>query len=218
MKRKGLAGILSLLISVAVVGVGFASWVITGNAEETKNGNITVENIKDGRVYLEDVKMTNSTINFGTPSSSEIVKPWLTNSSIGTENLESTISGKIKTKEKTAVTAFDVSVEAKKGEKLVDITTGNLVKAPVVAGTTKKDLSWGEADSNGYYYATFTVTVTFAWGTKFGELNPYLYYNAHSVNDVLTGTTTYGDDALTNMQALYDLLNGVNYYVTVRVN
>ena len=50
MKKKSLATLLSGFLTVALTGVGFASWLITGGAEKTSGGNITVETVDDRRV------------------------------------------------------------------------------------------------------------------------------------------------------------------------
>lgn len=225
MKKKSLAGILSLLICIALIGVGFASWVITAGDTETIAGNVTVETIEDQRVFLENIDLDNENIVFGTPEGA-VNDGWLKNSSIGTEVLTTTLTGTIKTKDKDALTTFTIALETNKDSAFDEELIGAF---PTVSAPAINSLVWSqEADSNGYYTANFEVTATFTWGSKWGEdKNPYTFYNAHGVNDLIAGDdtpedssddVTYGDQALKDIKAIYDALNGATYTFTIKVN
>ena len=75
---------------------------------------------------------------------------------------------------------------------------------------------------------TVTLMVTFAWGTHFGNKNPYTYYNGYDQNDTREGgylneeaftseperEVTYGEDAYASLAELGRLLNGLHYIFT----
>ena len=224
MKKKSLAGILSLLICIALIGVGFASWVITAGDTETATGNVKVETIEDQRVFLENIDLDNENIVFGTPEGAAN-DGWLKNSSIGTEVLTTTLTGTIKTKDKNALTRFTIVLETNKASAFDEELIGAF---PTVSAPAIDSLSWSAADSNGYYTANFEVTATFTWGSKWEEYkNPYTFYNAHVVNDLIAGDATpedssddvtYGDQALKDIKAIYEALNGATYTFTIKVN
>ena len=61
MKKKTLAGLISSLICISLIGVGFASWVITGDdTNEQATGTITTETVSDS-----SVKITSATFGSG---------------------------------------------------------------------------------------------------------------------------------------------------------
>ena len=47
MKRKTLTLTLSILACLALIGVGFASWIISADATKNEKGNIIVDTVKD---------------------------------------------------------------------------------------------------------------------------------------------------------------------------
>lgn len=52
MKRKTMTMLLCLLTVLSIVGVGFASWVITAEATEIRTGNIVVDTVTDERLSI----------------------------------------------------------------------------------------------------------------------------------------------------------------------
>lgn len=53
MKKKSLATLISGLLAVSLVGVGFASWVIIQGASEKKEGSVNVETITKTNISIE---------------------------------------------------------------------------------------------------------------------------------------------------------------------
>ena len=80
MKRKSLTMILCLLTCLSLVGVGFASWVISSSDEQVVNGNIVVDTVTDNRIELSVVASTETgqNIKFLGPSDPETTADWLT--------------------------------------------------------------------------------------------------------------------------------------------
>lgn len=86
MKKKFVTMGVSFLLCVGMIGAGFASWVISRDVEETADGTIKVETVKDARLELS-VSETPSTgssytgdadLYFGAPADiSAISSPWL---------------------------------------------------------------------------------------------------------------------------------------------
>ena len=66
MKIKKLSLGLMVLAFVALTSVGFAAWVITGDAEASDNGQIQVEQAIDARIQMTAEIKNDEVIIFGT--------------------------------------------------------------------------------------------------------------------------------------------------------
>jgi hypothetical protein len=213
-KAKTMTLVIAIVAILALVSVGFASWVISINATSDTTGNITVDTVTDNRVDIvvswEDSK---NTICFGAPSttSTTITNPWLTSNSEDKECL--TVKAIVKVYKKGATqndenlidlasnkVEFSVVDNANSGFATASGSTKNYVVAPTVASElTKTDSTTG----------TYSVTITFAWGTAFNSKNPYDYYNG------LTATDENANKAKAALSDLKTLLDGVTYKLTI---
>lgn len=174
MRKKGLAGILSLLICIAIVGVGFASWVISGNDEETVTGNVEVDTITDNRVQIEIVSSETKLKFAGKSTTSETYpKAWLTTDI--TEDLVITINFKVSFKN----TANDTAKNLINVSATCDTTNISSIITSNYVALKSTDVSTIAEDGTG------TVTVTFKWGTAFNGKNPFDYYNSQEYSDAL---------------------------------
>lgn len=223
MKRKTLTIAISIFALIAIVSVGFASWVIT-RQDQTKNaeGNITVETIDSGSlILLDSVKVSNNIV-FGSPTNSNEAGKWLTSNADVHEQLFATItiitSAKPDDNEKFKVSAnattnadnYNAAVTANyiQSIKIISAESNDYSAAAIteISGSSFKEIVDG--DNKGKYEANFKVA--FAWGSKFDEKNPYTYYNSKTYSD-------YASDASTTLQDLYSKLDGVKYTVTVNL-
>ena len=189
MKRKSLATLLSGFLTVCLTGVGFASWLITGDGKIDAEGTIKVETVEDRRISIEKdtSKTDDSLVIFGQPSEETIgnqldnVTPWLRPSSdIQDEDLTAVFNFKIKNAKyaKLEVTAKD-SLATFISNKYITMNT-----------TFEYDASKSEE-------TTLKVTLSFGWGEKFDFKNPYIYYNLQEQNDVVINKAITDVNALT---------------------
>lgn len=119
MKRKTITIAISCLMVIALVSVGFASWIISAPKTTVVEGSITTENVVDTRIGLEyswgkmvevgdegdktlqfqadleDTETPSNVVHFG-KSTTEFSEPWLTNSSEKNENLKLYLQLKLK--------------------------------------------------------------------------------------------------------------------------
>ena len=200
MKKKTLSILLSGLLAVSLTGVGFAAWIITGDAEDqTGNGTVAVETIDDRRVSLAaDTSKTNDTnVVFGHPSdtSAVTVTPCLELvSDMKQEDLTATFNFKI-------TNAKWADVEVTYDDTLKDFIDGQYITFSYTA----------EYDATATAETSLTLTLNFGWGEKFdnpnvedGEipnednLNPYVFYNNHK-------TVADAAEAISTMNALAEL-------------
>ncbi len=222
MKRKTLTLAISVFALLAIISVGFASWVITRQDQsKPAEGSITVETINGKVNYLEEVTIaTDDKIHFGTPETMNKPNAWLTASNAKPQDLTATLKIVLTTNladgEKIKLTVkADASDPTKKAayERAIatDPTSTNYIKAPVfkMGGTDVTELTsdnFSQNTSTQKYEAV--VTIAFDWGTAFDGKNPYDYYNGKEF------TPENVSAANTALSALAEL-DGIKYIVTV---
>lgn len=220
MKRKTLTLTLSILACLALIGVGFASWIISAEAKKEAAGNIIVDTVADKTYVVSGEWLENkSSIIFGAPATmNNKESTWLTNNSTDKkENLTVTYRLTVKygdntpaTGIKNKITALVVAPESASYTAAVD---GGLIIAPKNATVEET------AEGSGIY----NITVTYKWGKHFADsaeegVNPYTYYNAKTATDKLSGSeTTYMQDAKTSLETLSRIEASVRFTLNITV-
>lgn len=236
-KTKIVALVMSMLICISMIGVGFAAWVIVSQASGTSTGNIKAEAITDNSVTLTVTPTSGNTgIVFGGLANTD-TKPegvtlktiWLKNDA-ETESL--TVSFTLTVQGNVGKLSVGLGVATTEGkDSWEQLVSKGYVTNPTYAATAGDlDIT---VDSDGVFHfgndasattshsftspTEITVTATFAWGNHFNGLNPYWYYNQHEMESVLSAGTTYHQDANAALGALYEALgsaDGVTYTFT----
>lgn len=219
MKRKTLTLTLSILACLALIGVGFASWIISANTSTKAEGSFIVDTVADKTYVVSGEWLENkSSIIFGAPDTMNAKNPWLTNNSEGkTENLTVTYQltvtygdGKKATGIANKITAL---VTAPENANYTAAVNGKLIIAPKNATVEET------AEGSGIY----NITVTYKWGKHFADsaeegVNPYTYYNAKTATDKLSGSeTTYMQDAKTSLETLSRIEASVRFTLNITV-
>ncbi|MBQ8879747.1 MAG: hypothetical protein IJY69_02765 [Clostridia bacterium] len=242
-KRKFSLGvkIASILSCVAVLSVGFASWLIVNVPTETNDtiGSFEVYEVvdnsvtlsydwgadgaadKDGEGNYTDDATTAAKIIFGKPASGSATNSWLTaGADVQNEQLVSKV--KVTVGNYANLTDFTVTLAAPTA--YTDL--GNKVATPAVrylnaAGTADADtdgdgkLSKTELDADGVK-GTVVVELVFGWGAYFTQggdiVNPFFFYNNQTYSAALAA------DASATLGAIRTALNGQTYSVTFACN
>lgn len=222
MKRKFLTIAISIFALIAIVSVGFASWVISRREDpQTKDGTISVETVSNNNLITMKVEIeSDSVIRFSHPSDSEITDPWLKSegTEIGEEHLRATItitlSDSLGDSEKINL-ATSVNDNSKNGyANLIknDETDGKNYIDKIKLVKNGQDYTSGEVTtlSQGDFTGNVCkIDVVFRWGSKFGNKNPYNYYNEQ------TYSATLAQEAQAALKNLEDDLKEVTFTVTV---
>ena len=209
MKRRTLTLMICLLSVLSLVSVGFASWIITANDTQEAEGNIQIETVTDKRVFIKNQAVDGSII-FGAPATmgtvTEGITPWFTTETgTETEDLTAVITFNVVDSKGAAVDRSKVTIEASVAVKTGEGTTfAALVSDEYIQAEPTVTVS----DS------AYSITISLNWGAKWGNKNPYNFYNAHKVDDIISGSQTYGDHAATNIAAFAEL-NDLKYKVTI---
>ena len=238
MKRKSVIMIIMTFMLLTLVGVGFATWIITEPTKEsTAEGNIKVEKVESKVAWQFDAKWVDADgkeigedkepeIVFGMPSET-IKKAWLTNNSIGPENL--TVYLYVK------ANATDVQVDSNdyanvdllavietsagdgqeitKTEKALSTYLENVATVSVTVKEDKTNTPVKELSSTQLQEGV-TLKITFGWMYKDGDAivteNPYTYFNASDKE-----YKDYHEKANTYLTSLYTTLEKCTFKVVL---
>lgn len=226
MKRKTLSLTLCLLTCLALIGVGFAAWLITYSATANTESNIVVDTVSEKHYYIsyafQESAPSKQSITFGAPSERTNSSAWLTSDGTKIENLE--VVYKVTIKDSNDPSAKGIQVQtsgpAEEGKPYFKATLS--VSDPDGKWAAAKDahlvtlsetaaISAVQGNSeDGYYYL---VTITANWGSYFDEtpsnpVNPYVFFNSKgsATTPVEGGSgTTWGEEALAKLTAIQSI-------------
>lgn len=209
MKRKTLTLTLSILACLALIGVGFASWIISADATKKAEGSFIVDTVTDNRLVAtgrwitingEEVTSNDNSakVSFGAPATMDNTKAWLTNDGKGTVAKLTVV--------------YELTVKTKGGE-FVSNLADNAITGTVSCANETYDPKYVALPTltvtnkgNGIYY----LQLDFNWGTDFGGKNPYDYYNAK------TYTYELAQEAFDKLTAI-EALNNITFIFDIQV-
>ena len=243
MKKKAMIMAVASLGSMALIGTGFAGWVITADSKAEAGGVITAYDVADQRFTITTVGWKNGgesfsqakgKIVFGKKADESVTKNWFDFNGTGeAEQLTDTFQFGVASKdEKDTTDSFTVTYDKATGfaatlkeggtsTAWTEAVNLGLVKAPVVNIATPNQKLSGTTAVN------VEVTVTFAWGNHFGGKNPYKFYNDKEINGDVpegerpqgynpSGSYTWADDALYCMDKI-NAIDTNNFTITLKV-
>lgn len=214
MKRKTLTLTLSILACLALIGVGFASWIISADTSTTAQGSFIVDTVTDNRLEATGRWITitkdsgenevvtsddnSAKVSFGAPATMDKTDAWLTNDKKGT------------TEKLTVV--YELTVKTK-GEEFVSNLSGDEITGTVSCSDETYNPKYVALPrltvtnkGNGIYY----LQLDFDWGTDFGGKNPYVYYNEKMYSDALA------EEAFNKLDAI-KALNNITFTFNISV-
>ena len=221
MKKNFLFGLIGAGALILSGSVGFAAWTINAQ-QETGTGSINVSadgTITDNRITIDT---TNSKFQDGYNSVSfaaalnnnNFKDPWLSASPLEaadklTLKYDVTVTGAAGLNV-SATASIEDNGTAVNG---TDTPFRTLIKAGIIGELpTISEVTLTDEARNGTY--TGTIEATFTWGSKFGNQNPYVYYNSKDYRKDLA------DKASENIAKLATITNysGLTLSYTVSVN
>ena len=175
MNKKPTILAVGVLGSLALIGTGFAGWVITATATEEANGSITAYTVADNRVFIDeavywdDVQVTNENnlkgqIVFGKPSTyaettdgSGNTVQWLTaTSDMGVEHLSAVykFSGKFTNANLNITATYNITGDAANLAAYSDAlgNTKKLIEGPAIPGEQVSNVIGTTSTAAGVYY------------------------------------------------------------------
>ena len=213
-KKSGLISAVIVLSCASIVSVGFASWVISQGDEKVVSGTMIADTVSNQAHTLTLQWVTDATgsealsgnpvVTFGRPATMNASNAWLTNPDGPVEKLvfylKVTCTNVNASNTIASVIGTDPTVVATAGN-YASAVSANLVTALPTATKTAANF-----DANG----SFVYTITFGWGSAFGGVNPYNYYNDGSKT-----AADYGAEAQTKLSNLNSYLEDAAFSITV---
>jgi len=206
MKKKAMIMAVASLGSMALIGTGFAGWVISANAEWTANGVVTAYDVQDRRLKIEGKTWaekaadgTSGKIVYGKPKGTVSEGKWFDFDGVDDECLANNYTFTVASGDESDNGKFNVNAElaiagAKKSAWDTAVENGIVAKPTAVVTTNTEQMVL-----NGQNPVSVAIAVNFKWGDHFkvGEevKNPYVFYNDHLVGAEISSGKTYGDDA-----------------------
>lgn len=224
MKRKTLTLVLCLLATFALASIGFASWIISNPdvaVDGTTTGDFTVYDAVEESVSL-NVAFDKTGFIFGAPVTPKtFTDPWLKADDMEKDSLSVKMTLTITNPSRVVDGGLLVQIYVE------DVESNNLLKQVIDAGyiacssgTFKSEkVKVGETEKDAYVLTlpitkadlqdgTEDITLTFAWGTKFGSDNPFNYYNGKE----------FDSNAVTVLKDLYAKLKTLKFNVLIKSN
>lgn len=224
MKKKAMIMAVASLGSMALIGTGFAGWVISADTETKASGVITAYDVQDQRLKIADggswatpvsTSDASGKIIFGKPADAANDK-WFSFVGVEDELLVNTYNFKVLSGDEADTASFTVTPTIEVAAENKDAWDRAVTDGIVANATfdTPKNLKL-----TGTTAVDVAVKVTFAWGTHFtvdkAVVNPYTFYTAHKPEDKF-GKTTYGEDAA-NFMAKFKTIQSVKFTLNIAV-
>lgn len=221
MKRKSMSLLMGSLLTVCLVGVGFASWIIIEGDKELVTGTVNVETVEKKTLTItatwdedNDAAGTNDSV-FSFGSSDDADTGWLRNTDGEGERLSLNLDVSIANYEYLSSVKATIAVKTNESG-FADAVEAKYVTNPVLK-VGESVLTDGAVPAAEYADGKFTINASIAWGVFWGK-NPYDFYNTdHKASDKVDAETTYAQHAYTHLGALKTKLNGVTFEITIEV-
>lgn len=214
MKRKIMTLVLCLLAALALVSVGFASWVISVDAIKELGGNVQIDTVVDKRLEVKitegETPVSSVDYVFGgleTVSNDKWLK--LEGNDRNIEKLTHTFTITITDLNNTPTDAGSITAvieETSDSTAYKTAENAGYVKALPEEMTLLNGKITKQENKTGVY----KVTITLEWGGAFGNQNPYTFYNNQGIDDPVQNssvdtTMKCGDHAAKHLKALESL-------------
>ncbi len=204
MRKKAMIMAVASLGSMALIGTGFAGWVISASTTTHADGVMVAYDVKDQRFVVANGKWTNG--KGGTPagekanivfgkSTTEVNNQWLhyDTADMETQSLSDTYVFEVSSKDTTDTGSFKVALSSGTPAGFVVTDTNDAWKNATTGAKTAVnptpaiEFLEDEATDGKYTFvegkATVKMKITFSWGTAFGGDNPFDYYNGKAATE-----------------------------------
>lgn len=219
-KGKTVGIISASLAAVALVGVGFSTWIIsTTNTQTTGDITVSVADTKDISIAISDATVADGTVKFDANKDSKVAGSLLTCGDSDTEDMSFTITYKVTIGNDAKTWQIKAGIADTDGKFNTAVSTRKYIALPSTLGligdadtsavcldqsssTGSNGLSFTKAD-NVY---TVTQTFTFTWGEAFAKKNPVAVTKADTIYTQSNTSATATLDTLTaNTKAMKSL-------------
>ena len=195
LNRRLIAFAVSILTSVSLVTAGFTAFIVSSNAKSDQGGNVEVGAITEASMHFLDLSLGDNPNFIFEPVEGDESGRLRSDGKIS-ENLTVTLSGRLDHSQYLdKITLF---LQLPDGVK--QAVEEGFLRAPACAyeETTVATRSDFTATASGLI--TFSFDVSFAWGEKFGYMNPSIYFDSDVGNEL------YSDDEVVELLQRFRML------------
>lgn len=203
-KRKIITFGVSIFASLSLIATGFASWVLSTDASDNKDGNINVGAVTEASIEIKDLAFDTAigdTVSFNPKEGDNTGVVRAATDDTVFENMAIKFSATI-----TNVSVLDdltvkltvpagVKAAADAGYIVLPESVSDTGVLVIDGGNLQTDndggdaWTWVKADDKDE--ATFTYTLNFTWGAEFGNANPGEYFDNPANYTVPEGTSQH---------------------------
>ena len=199
-KRKIIVFGLMVFMAIALVSTGFAAWIMSTNAKDEQNGNVTVGTVTDSSLKLTDVTLSTSSIKFEPKADDTTGR--VRYDGTNAESLVITVTGKVSPKTVLGELTVELTMdEAVKTALLAAETAGYIVLPECAKGAVQVTPTAVEGSDTE---VEFTYTIEFKWGNVFGGMNPGEYFDTEEA-----GLAKTDEEVKTMLKALRTTIYGL---------
>ncbi len=230
-KTRLIAAIASLLVCLAMVGTGFASWVILQDKTVDASGNVKAEAVSEDGLSFSLTSPSSVDILFTGPKEQTTGGAWLySDGATGSENLEVTfeftISGAVGSidigyDESSLQSAIDSHYIQKATWSIVSVTNSSLNTDVLSESQAEISGSSVKFGTNGYKFTDgkISIKLSYKWGEMFTTSsgvtsNPYVFFNAKNKNTKVQDDENYSSGL--NLSTYYSSYSSDNWDAAAR--
>lgn len=235
MNKKPTILAVAALGSLALIGTGFAGWVIVANATSTASGNITAYTVADRRLIVSEAKWgtektgSSGSIIFGKPATQSNPSAWFFGEGMETEKLEDSFVVNVhsgdSSDQSTATVSAEIAVNDPNNAAWKEAIKEHYITAPTITfngapGAASSETATGSLTLKGMTEVEASFTVKFSWGEYFTVgnkiKNPYEFFNTKIEAEKVPGSEseTWGTKAK-NVMTVIAGLNELKFTATV---
>lgn len=177
-KRKIILFGVLIFASIALISTGFAAWIMSTNANKDTPGNVTVGQVTDSSLKIEELALSKTTLMLEPKESDNTGR--VRNDGTNFESLETVVTAKISPTVyiKEVVVKFVVPLGVKKAadEGYIVLPEFACLEEEVATFAKGKTYVLTSTDKDQAKYA-LSEKIEIKWGIKFNNQNPGVYYD-----------------------------------------
>jgi len=171
-KRKVILFGVILFVSIALISTGFAAWIMSTNAKGEKDGNVTVGQVTDSQLKIENLEIDKNVFAFEPLDTDTTGR--VRYDGTNKESLTIRVTGTVRPTE--FLGELKIALVIPEGvKKAADLGYIVLPTCATISETTGGYKVTDVDKETGTYAIQYDIT--FTWGDKFGGQNPGVYYD-----------------------------------------
>lgn len=175
-KRRIIVIGIMIFACIALISTGFAAWIISTNATNEQNGNISVGKVTDSSITIENVQLSTTNFYFE-PAENDFTGRLRNQEGDPSESLSVTVTGEIHNAQ--YLSELKIYLDLTQAEGVKAAAAANYIVLPECA---QYEVVVSDLVVVNETTKSFSFVVEFKWGSVFDGINPSLYYDKYYAN------------------------------------